>query len=166
MFADVLGGAAFLFAQPAALLVLVLLVIGLRDTAARPALLAAGLAAVGAIVPLWVDPGWPNWVVSAWVALAALALAVGWQPHRAVADTFGAIGGLLLGHAAGVPTATGAEAFGAVGAAVLVVVAAWALWRAVAGRLPAVVSRLAPRIAAAWLAAIASLLLALQLAGR
>lgn len=166
MSAEVLGGAAFLFAQPAALLVLVLLVIGLRDTAVVSTLPALGLAAAGAAALLWIDPGWPDWVVSAWVALAALALAVGWRPPSAVAAAFGAVCGPLLGHAAGVPTATGAEALGAVGAAVLVAATAWALWRAVAGRLPAVVRRLGPRIAAAWLAAIAALLLALQVAGR
>lgn len=159
-----LDGASYLLRSPLALMILATLVLSmhglfLRNAAARVPLVLACAIGAGLLPPSAAHA----YAAPAFIAAAGLALVLGAAPSGLPASVLAAVGGISLGFSAGLQTATGAETFGTLTAAVLLCGGGYVAAQALALTLSTRALNLGRRIVSAWITAIGILLLALLL---
>ncbi len=159
-----LEGASYLLRSPLALMILAALVLSLHGLSMRNAGARVPLFVACAIGAGFLPPSAAHaYLGPAFLAAVGLALVLGAAPRGLPASVLAAVGGVALGFAAGLQTATGAETFGTLTAAVLLCGAGYVAGQALALTLSTRAIGLGRRVVSAWITAIGMLLLSLQL---
>ncbi|MEJ7932478.1 hypothetical protein WG922_21070 [Ramlibacter sp. AN1015] len=165
--ASAADGALYLLRQPMALAVLTSVLLVARDVPRRDAAPALAWFASAATCSLALEPeAWHPAFVAAWLAALGGICAADLRPRLWGRQAACGISGLALGLSGGLPTASGGEAIGTILLACLLLVVAHTGWQLASARGPGTPAwQVAPRVLAAWLAAMGLLMLALALRG-